>query len=244
MAARRRRCRFPPVGCDAANFRIVLDVGHTIEAGGATSARGVPEYAFNLRLAKVVEKYLRESGFWRTNVLVTRGVGRSQLLRRSARANALGADLLVSIHHDSVQEPYLDRWQHDGRSGRFSDRFRGYSIFISDDNLRSGESLGFAKLLADALIARGMQFTTHHAEDIAGERHPLVDPERGIYRYDGLVVLQNTLAPSVLFEAGVIVNRAEETDLASPARQRAIGAAVVTASRRFCDLENSRRRRK
>jgi N-acetylmuramoyl-L-alanine amidase len=228
--------------CELANFRIVLDVGHTIEAGGATSARGVSEYAFNLRLARLVEEHLRESGFWRTNVVVMHGIGRAQLLRRAARANAFAADLFVSIHHDSVQEPYLDRWQHDGRIDRFSDRFRGYSIFISNDNARGAESLDFAKLLGDALLAQGMHFTTHHAEDIPGERHPLVDPQRGIYRYDELVVLQNTAAPSVLLEAGVIVNRAEETDLTSPARQRSIAAAVVAATNQFCALQAARRK--
>jgi N-acetylmuramoyl-L-alanine amidase len=230
--------------CDTANFRIVLDVGHTVEAGGATSARGVPEYVFNLRLAKLAEKYLHEAGFVRINLMVTRGVGRLQLLRRSARANDIGADLFVSIHHDSVQDSYLARWQHDGRIDRFSDRFRGYSIFISNDNARSAESLDFARLLGDALIARDMHFTTHHAEDIAGERHQLVDPERGIYRYDELIVLQNTRAPSVLLEAGVIVNRAEETDLASPTRQRAIAAAIVAATVRFCALQGARGQQK
>ena len=229
-----------PGVCDAANFRIVLDVGHTIEATGATSARGVPEYVLNLALAKVIEQHLHEAGFWRTSLMVMHGIGRPQLLQRSARANALAADLLMSIHHDSVQDSYLERWQHDGRIDRFSDRFRGYSIFISAENPRSAESVDFAKLLGDALIARGMRFTTHHAEDIAGERHPLIDPERGIYRYDELVVLRSTRAPSVLFEAGVIVNRAEEAELTSPARRRAIAAAVVAASNQFCALQNGR----
>jgi N-acetylmuramoyl-L-alanine amidase len=37
--------------CARATFRAVIDVGHTAESPGATSARGVPEFSFNLDLA-------------------------------------------------------------------------------------------------------------------------------------------------------------------------------------------------
>jgi len=220
--------------CDAANFRIALDVGHTVEAGGARSARGVAEYAFNLRLARQIEKSLHEAGFARTRLLILTGIGRPQLLRRSARANEFAADLLVSVHHDSVQDSYLARWEHDGRADLFSDRFRGYSLFVANGNPRRDASIAFARLLGDELMARALHFTKHHAEDLAGERRPLLDPERGIYRYDELLVLKNTNAPAVLLEAGVIVNRAEELALASPERQRTIAAAMVAATRSFC----------
>jgi N-acetylmuramoyl-L-alanine amidase len=220
--------------CDPANFRIALDVGHTVEAGGATSARGVPEYVFNLRLARQIEARLHEAGFARTEVMVSHGIGRLQLKRRADRANELGADLLVSVHHDSVQDFYLSTWKHDGRIDRFSDKFNGYSIFVSNDNVRAAASLDYARLLADELLARGMRFTRHHAEDVAGERHPFVDPERGIYRYDELLVLKHAKAPAVLLEAGVIVNRAEEAIMATAQRQRMISAAVTAATIRFC----------
>ena len=45
--------------CDRAAFRLVLDVGHTAKAFGATSARGQREYDFNLRLAKSIDHKLR-----------------------------------------------------------------------------------------------------------------------------------------------------------------------------------------
>ena len=38
--------------CDPSKFRIVLDVGHTAISEGATSARNVAEFVFNLRLAR------------------------------------------------------------------------------------------------------------------------------------------------------------------------------------------------
>src|SRR5829696_6960937 len=50
--------------CDPAAFRVVVDVGHTAEVPGAISARGVPEYAFNLRLAQTIDKHLAAAGLW------------------------------------------------------------------------------------------------------------------------------------------------------------------------------------
>src|SRR5437868_14371968 len=59
--------------CDRANFRTVVDVGHTAEAPGAISARGVHEYEFNLTLAKLIEQDLIAAGFDKTLLLVTDG---------------------------------------------------------------------------------------------------------------------------------------------------------------------------
>ena len=42
----------PADACKRAAFRAVIDVGHTAQAPGATSARGFLEFSFNLNLAK------------------------------------------------------------------------------------------------------------------------------------------------------------------------------------------------
>jgi N-acetylmuramoyl-L-alanine amidase len=66
-------------------------------------------------------------------------------------------------------------------------------------------------------------------------RRELLDKERGVYRYDQLIVLQNTKSPAVLFEAGIIVNKAEELELASSKRQGLIGAAMLAPVSRYCN---------
>src|SRR6516165_1363585 len=53
---------FHPAHCNHTAFRVVIDVGHTREVPGALSARGIPEYDFNLRLAKQIEEKLIEAG--------------------------------------------------------------------------------------------------------------------------------------------------------------------------------------
>ena len=58
-------------GCAREGFRVLLDIGHTIDAPGARSARGIPEYQFNLLLTEQIERALLEAGFRRTFVLNT-----------------------------------------------------------------------------------------------------------------------------------------------------------------------------
>src|SRR5713226_2330583 len=71
-----------PSTCDRSQFRLILDVGHTADAPGAISARNVPEYDFNLRLAALLERSLIEDGFNKTVLLVTGGSARPSLFKR------------------------------------------------------------------------------------------------------------------------------------------------------------------
>ena len=52
--------------CARSEFRVLIDVGHTATSPGADSARGVPEYDFNLKLADVIAQSLQEAGFDKT----------------------------------------------------------------------------------------------------------------------------------------------------------------------------------
>src|SRR5436189_544788 len=119
--------------CDRAAFRVVVDVGHTAESPGAKSARGIGEYDFNLRLASLIEQDLLQAGFGKTVLLVTDGPARKSLFDRVARANRLSPDLFLSIHHDSVPDSFLEGWEYEGERHTFSDRFKGHSIFISNE---------------------------------------------------------------------------------------------------------------
>jgi N-acetylmuramoyl-L-alanine amidase len=228
------------VTCKPERFKIALDVGHTVENQGATSARGVKEYVFNLRLAKDMEKALKDAGFSQTHLFITPGATRAQLFKRVARANALGVDLFVSIHHNDVQERYKEKWEHEGESRAYSDQFSGHSLFVSRENPRLADSLAFGRLLGIALKEQGLVYTRHHLEDVPGERRHLLDPDAGVYRYDKLVVLMHTKVPAVLLEAGIIVNRAEELLLETPEHRGRIAQAVLAAVNSFCAREQGK----
>jgi N-acetylmuramoyl-L-alanine amidase len=221
--------------CDRSKFRIVLDVGHTAESEGATSARNVPEFAFNLRLAQRIEEKLKAEGFARTRLLVTEGKAKPSLFKRVTAANDLNADLFLSIHHDSVPNTLLEDWEFEGKKSHFSDRFSGYSVFVSRDNADFKTSFAFAELIGKEMKAQGLQYAQQYTQAIMGRyRHPLLDKETGVYDYDQLVVLRLTRMPAVLLEAGSIINRDEEIKMDSPERQDIVSSAVVAAAKEFC----------
>jgi N-acetylmuramoyl-L-alanine amidase len=221
--------------CQRSAFRVVVDVGHTVEVPGAISARGVPEYQFNLRLAERIKQTLADAGFDKTFLLITATARSPGLFERAARANDMRADLFISIHHDSVPDYLLETWDYEGQQNHFSDRFTGYAIFVSNDNPRRAGSLEFGRFLGKELQASGLHYTPHYTLPLMGRyRRALLDAKAGIYRFDDLVVLQSTHMPAVLFEAGSIVNRQEELELASPERIALTSAAIAAAVQDFC----------
>jgi N-acetylmuramoyl-L-alanine amidase len=227
--------------CARSTFRVLVDVGHTATSPGADSARGVPEYEFNLKLANVIAQSLHEAGFDKTVRLITSGAKFPSLFERARRANNLQADLFISIHHDSVPDNLKETWQYEGKKNSFSDRFSGYAIFVSNDNADHAASLAFGHWLGQELQKRGLHYTPHYTLPLMGRyRHELIDEDAGVYRYDHLRVLHSTLMPAVLLEAGSIVNRQEELELATPERRLMVAEAVTAAVENFCASRGER----
>jgi N-acetylmuramoyl-L-alanine amidase len=83
---------------------VAIDVGHYLAEPGATSARGRAELEFNRDLAALVRDELQSRGI---RVLLVGADGDMAVLSRRTAA-ARGADLLLSVHHDSVQPDYLE----------------------------------------------------------------------------------------------------------------------------------------
>ena len=222
--------------CDPSKFRIVVDVGHTAESEGAISARNVSEFVYNLRLAQRIEEKLKAEGFAETKLLLTEGKARSSLVRRVAAANNLSANLFLSIHHDSVPNKFLEGWEFEGKKSHFSDRFSGYSVFVSTDNPEFKTSLSIAELVAKEMKGQGLKYAEQYSQPIMGKnQHPLLNRETGVYSYDKLIVLKKTRMAAVLLEAGSIINRDEELRMDSPEHRNIISSVVAVAIKEFCD---------
>lgn len=222
--------------CDRDRFRIILDVGHSAESYGAMSARKVPEFEFNLNLGKRIEEKLKADGFAQTVLLVTEGKARPSLMKRVAVANRKGADLFLSIHHDSVPGIYAEKWEFEGRKSIFNDMFGGYSVFVSKQNPHYRESLRFARMVGNQMASKELQFARQYDQWFMGKyQRELLDIEAGVYRYDQLVVLRMTKMPAVLLESGSIINRDEELVMASDEHKNKVAAAVSSAAVDYCE---------
>ena len=202
---------------------VAIDVGHFLDNPGATSARGRPEFAFNLDLALEIDRALQARGL--ATVLIGADGAMAHLSRRTAAAG--GADFFLSVHHDSVQPRFIEDWVVEDVPRRFSDRNAGFSLFVSRKNPLLAHSLACASAIGAALREAGLAPSLYHAEPIPGESKPFADRLNGVHYYDNLVVLKTARSPAVLLEAGVIVNRDEETRMLSPEVRQRIAAAVA-----------------
>jgi N-acetylmuramoyl-L-alanine amidase len=210
----------------ARQFLVAVDVGHSKARKGAISATGIGEYDFNESLARLLlSKVPRASGIKLS--LINETADEMSLEDRTKAAKVMGADLLISIHHDSVLPEYLTPWTQNGRCLFHCDRFHGFAVFYSERNHDPGRSLQFAKLLGTALVRRNFSPSQHHAEMMKGEGKAVVDAHIGVFRYDGLAVLKNAEMPAVLLECGIIVNRQEEKRLRDDVYKSRIVAAIL-----------------
>jgi len=223
-----------PGAADAAmthGSTVAIDVGHSLDAPGATSARGGVEFEFNRDLALAIDRALNAGG------LATRVIGadgqENSLGRRPAKAR--GADFFLSVHHDSVQPHFLQSWVQEGRDLRYSDRFAGFSLFVSRRNAALPASLRCASGMGEELRHAGFRPSLYHADPIPGEMKPFADRANGVHYYDNLAVLKGARSPAVLLEAGVIVNRDEEWALRQPEMRARMAAAVAAALARCVD---------
>ncbi len=222
----------PSLHTNHENFKLAIDIGHTLKRGGAMSASGIMEYEFNKRLANELLRYLYKKNFKNSFIINPSGKEIS-LLQRVKIAKDKNATLFLSLHHDSVQPKYLTFYKKDGKKLHKSKHFSGYSIFFSKLNPHKKKSKTYAKFLGDELLKKGLKPTLHHAEKIKGENRELIDKKRGIYQFEDLIVLKRTSMPAVLLESGVIVNPDEERRLNTKKYREKIIQSIASALEKY-----------
>ncbi|MBF0342541.1 MAG: N-acetylmuramoyl-L-alanine amidase [Magnetococcales bacterium] len=207
----------------ACDCSVAVDVGHATFSAGATSARGKPEFEFNLEMGTLIHEELIKNGMTRSFTIINP----PGLKDRVRITEEKGADLFVSVHHDSVQSYYLRDWIHNNHTHKYSDAFRGYSILLSPKGFQYSNSLELATMIGKRFRAAGFLPAYHHSKKVLGGRHNMIDEELGIYQFDNLVVLKYSVIPAILIEFGVIVHREEEIMLQQPETREKLVRAVV-----------------
>lgn len=205
----------------AAVPEVAVDVGHGLKDSGAISARGKPEFEFNQLLARRLAQALREHLVRVREINFDGGIGK--LAERPAQA--AGSNLFISIHHDSIDEKYLQTWLWQGQVNSYTDVKQGFGLFISARNPDVASSLTCAVVMGLMLRRAGFEPSTWH-----GQSHLAADADNGVWYYDNLVVLHAATMPALLFEAGVIKHRDEELALLDPQRQARMADALATGS--------------
>lgn len=195
---------------------VVIDPGHggPIDTG-AVASTGLPEKEINLRVSLEVGRILNERGI--PTMLTRIGDYPVPIRTRSTYADLVGAEALVSIHHNAPAAPASD--------------IPGVEIFVQQD---STDSQRLGGLLYDRTMAALGTF------DIDWDRSPdagvmtVLNPEgRDAY---GMVRIPET--PSALVELGYIANTAEAELYARPEYAEVAAGAVAEAIERYLTTED------
>lgn len=189
---------------------VVLDPGHGgIESGSATDD-GLAEKNVNLEVAKIAEDLLTDLGFV---VTLTRYTDiRMPLVTRVEIADSLGAELLVSIHHQGT-DPNVP-----------TSDIPGTEVYYQQDSV---ESKRFAGLLHEEAVAKLGEFEIESwfaGPDAGATYRENTDTGEDFY---GMVRRPKT--PSVLAEMSFLGNPEEVELLRSPTFLRAEAAAISNA---------------
>jgi N-acetylmuramoyl-L-alanine amidase len=215
-------------------FTAVIDPGHGGELAGALSPSGDAEKTLTLQIARRIKRRLEQLG---GRVVLTRATDtRVPLASRAAVANAIRADLFVSIHLNSMPteaarrsssgvETYFlsadasDAGAEAAAARENADRLAGEPQPDPDDpvaaildDLQSADALAGSSRLAYAI--HGKLVSSLRAEDRGVKQAPFY-------------VLAGARMPAVLLEVGFISNPAEAARLKSADHQERIAAAVA-----------------
>jgi len=179
---------------------IYVDPGHGGSDTGATSG-GVQEKDLNLTLSKKVRDILENKGY---TVVMSREIDEfPSLSDRAQEANNIGADIFVSIHHNS-----------------FNGNAHGIETFYYNENgntnnplANDGERIENSKSLAESIQQELINETGAN--------------NRGVKRANFHVV-RETKMPAVLVEGGFIDNTVERAKLILDSYQQKLANAIST----------------
>lgn len=214
---------------------VVLDPGHGGFDPGASSPDGSREKVIALELALAVRERLLELGGVR--VAMTREDDRFLPLEERPRlAEALGADIFVSIHADSAPSEEAQGANAYVLAARASDREAQALARIENERATgfdiSAGADDVASILADLMRRETALGSARLAVAIEQEAESELPTHAPFRRAGNFVVLRSPEMPSVLFEAGYLTNpedSARLTDAATRARIARVLADAILA---------------
>ena len=215
---------------------IVLDPGHGGPDPGAVGASGAHEKDIVLAAARELKAMLEETG--RYHVVMTRdGDWILRLADRVLFARAAGADLFISIHADSIDNPAVRGTGVYTLSETASDK-EAEALARNENRSDLIEGVDFVSIDYDPvttniLIDLAQRDTKNASSEFAGilanELIRVTELRRNVHRFAGFRVLKAPDVPSVLIEMGFMSNPAEERLMRDRSWRRTFLAGVVRA---------------
>ncbi len=218
----------------AAQWVVAIDAGHGAQDPGAISLHGTYEKHITLATARALRDELKALGRYR--VVMTRDRDTFIRLRgRIAIARAAGADLFVSLHADTTDNPATRGLSVYTLSERASDAEAAALAEKENrvDTLGGFHLKGEAPDVTDILIDLVQRDTKNQSVQFAA----LIEREAGeetallpqTHRFAGFAVLKAPDIPSVLIELGFLSNPTDERQLRDSSHRRRLAQAIARA---------------
>ena len=215
---------------------IVLDPGHGGPDPGAVGASGAHEKDIVLAAARELKAMLEETG--RYHVVMTRdGDWILRLADRVLFARAAGADLFISIHADSIDNPSvrgtgvytLSETASDKEAEALARKENRSDLIEGVDFISIDYDPVTTNILIDLAQRETKNASSEFAGILAGELTRVTELRRNVHRFAGFRVLKAPDIPSVLIEMGFMSNPVEERLMRDRSWRRTFLAGVVRA---------------
>lgn len=222
---------------------IVLDPGHGGIDAGTLGSANTAEKDVVLKFAKLLRDKLRATG--RFDVHMTREIDVFVKLDERVRAaRALGCDLFISLHTDSVPAQFahlnvrgatiytMSAQDGDARAQKLAEKENLSDVIAGVETLQDEEP-EVAGILTDLMRRE----TTNSTHAFTGTLMNYMKKSTGLsrepHRNAAFKVLRAPDMPSVLVELGFLSNREDEKLLVSPAWQDQVAGAIGRAVETF-----------
>jgi N-acetylmuramoyl-L-alanine amidase len=215
--------------------RVVLDPGHGGHDPGAIGPGGLQEKDVTLDIAHRAAPILaRELGI--TTLLTRDGDDFIPLDARTARGNAFGGDIFISIHCNASPDPaahgYMTFVLADGKDALAS------SVAARENAASAAAAAELANVMSRVLDAGSVARSVELAELLqrsagASFSTSYGDAQGGGVKRAGFYVLAGARMPAVLFETSFISNPTEESRLNTNDYRQKLADAIVNAVRAF-----------
>lgn len=224
-----------PPGETGRNVRLVaLDAGHGGSDPGAIGPTGVREKDVTLAIAQLAAKALARDG---VAAVLTRDTDRYvSLEERTARANAAGADLFISIHCNAAERPSkrgVETYVLDTTKDETASRVAARENATTQAATREiGSILASMKIADEATHSQRFADLIQHSS-VTSLKLRYADTVDGGVKNAGFYVLVGARMPAVLFETSYISNPLEEQLLAGDEYKARLSDGIVNAVKAY-----------
>ena len=223
---------------------IMIDPGHGGVDPGAISRSGAWEKHIVLAFSKELRRQLVATGKFDVRLTRHRDVF-IRLRQRIAKARAVGANLFLSIHADSIHNRRVRGTSVYTLSKRASDkeaaalaRKENKSDLIAGVDLKK-QSSDVVNILIDLAQRETMNESAVFAQQLVSEMAKVRKMLRNTHRFAGFAVLKAPDIPSVLIELGYLSNRTDEKLLLDPKQHRRMASSITRALQRYFERQQA-----